>query len=350
MKISFFIGSMGTGGAERVISILANEYSRKGWQTEIVMLLGDTVAYDLESSIGLIKMNGKRDSYIKNALDWLKDIRSYIKRSNPDVIVSFIGRINALVLTATIGLNVPVIVSERNDPKRDGRGKMMLQYCNLIYHFARAIVFQTKYEQSCFSKTLYKKGVIIANPIDLKILPAEKKRLEIITVGRLSPQKNQKMLIDAFFEVHKKFPDVSLKIYGDGTEKNALAERIAQYRLADSVEICGNVKDIHERMSGALVFVLTSEFEGLSNALLEAMSLGIFCISTDYPGAEEIIDDKKNGLLVPRGNVPALVKAIVEVLENPILYQKCIKNGLEKSKIYKKATVLNNWIDVIERN
>ena len=126
MRIAFFIGHMGAGGAERVISILANDYADKGWDVDIIMLLANRVEHKLRPQIRTISLVGTSERYTKNAMSWLVRIRSYVKNEKPDRVVSFIGRINALVLTATIGMKVPVIVSERNDPKHDGRGKVML--------------------------------------------------------------------------------------------------------------------------------------------------------------------------------------------------------------------------------
>ena len=117
MKISFFIGGMRRGGAERVISILANDYCQRGWDVDIVLLLNNAVEYDLDSRINIVNITKKSGGYLKNAPRWLGGIRKYLKNRKPDRVVSFVGRINALVLTANIGLKLPVVVSERNDPK-----------------------------------------------------------------------------------------------------------------------------------------------------------------------------------------------------------------------------------------
>ena len=151
MKISFFIGAMGHGGAERVISILANDYCTRGWDVDIVLLLKNEIEHDLDQSIKIVNLTGKNTNYFKNAIFWLRGIRHYLKSNRPDRIVSFVGRINALVLTAAIGLGLPIVVSERNDPKNDGRGAMMQWYCNRIYCKAKAIVYQNAHEKSCFN-------------------------------------------------------------------------------------------------------------------------------------------------------------------------------------------------------
>lgn len=348
MKISFFIGGMFGGGAERVISILANHYAEKGWNVEIVMLLYSKVEYKLHSSIKIVNMAAGEESYFKKLPIWIKKIRKYLKTEKPNRVVSFIGRINMVVLTASIGMKIPVIISERNDPKQDGRGKLLLNYCNLIYRKASAIVFQTTYEQSCFSKSL-KRTYIIPNPVSVNVDPKPCERREIVTAGRLIEQKNQKLLIEAFAVIREKYPDTVLKIYGDGRLKNDLQNLIDKLGLHDVAELCGNVSDLHERISGAVAFVLTSEYEGLSNALVEAMMLGIPCITTDYPGAEELIKDKENGIIVPRDNVSALVDALDDILssiERQLMYSDAALNSSIK---FRKETVIKQWEKVIEK-
>lgn len=347
MKILFFIGSMRRGGAERVISILANHYAKKGWNVEIALLLDTDVQYPLDENIAIVNLNVGEGSYFKNLPKWILKIRSYVNKSRPDKIVSFIGRINMLVLTATLFTKIPIIVSERNDPKHDGRGKIIQYYCNWIYKRASKVVFQTEYERSCFSDNL-KQSVIIPNPISVAMPPQKSQRLEFVTAGRLMPQKNQAMLIDAFVEIHKNYPLAALKIYGDGALKDELQNRIDAYKLNDVVHLCGNVIDLHDRIVGATAFILTSEYEGLSNALIEAMMLGIPCISTDYPGSEEIIQDGINGLIVPRQNVAALSVAIKKIIDNPKFCERIVDASLKKAECYKKEFVLQKWDEVIE--
>ena len=345
-KISFFIGSLHGGGAERVISILANHFRRKGWNVDIVLLLDTEVGYVLETGINIIDLSQGTGSYYKHLTKWLRGIRKYVKEAHPDRIVSFVGRINLLVLTACIGINIPIIASERNDPKHDGRSYMMLKLCNWSYKKAKYIVFQTSYEQSCFSQKL-NNAIVIGNPISINCIPKKVERpFEIVSAGRLHPQKNQKMLIDAVALI--KEPHISLKIYGDGYLKNDLQTRINNYGLEDRVVLCGNVSDLHERINGAGLFVLCSEFEGLSNALIEAMSLGLVCISTDYPGANELIVNGVNGLIVPRNDSNKLAQAIELVLSDIKLRNKLSLEAIKTSYKYKDVNILNQWEEIIE--
>ena len=248
-----------------------------------------------------------------------------------------------------MGLKTSIIVSERNDPKHDGRSNLMLKICNWSYKRAHAVVYQTKYEQSCFSNKLTN-GVVIANPVSVALAPKDTTRpFEIVTAGRLLPQKNQAMLIDAVAQIKERFPMVSLKIYGNGALKNVLQDQIGKLQLTDVAKLCGNVSDLHDRINGAGVFVLCSEFEGLSNALIEAMRLGLVCISTDYPGADELVVNKENGLIVPRGDVQALTDAIITVFRDDNLRNRLSTNALAFSEQYREARVLVKWEEVIGR-
>lgn len=348
-RVSFFIGSMHGGGAERVISIIANHYCQIGWNVDIALLFDKDIGYELDTRINIIDLAQSQGSYYKRLPKWLVGIRGYVKKTKPDRIVSFVGRINVLVLTACMGLKIPIIVSERNDPKHDGRSNLMLKICNWSYKRAKTVVYQTKYEQSCFSNKL-KNGVVIANPVSIAVEPEKTARpFEIVTAGRLQPQKNQAMLIEAVAQIKEQFPMITLKIYGDGALKTVLQNRIEKLQLADIAELCGNVSDLHDRINGAGIFVLCSEFEGLSNALIEAMRLGLVCISTDYPGADELVIDGENGIIVPCGDVQSLTDAIITVFKDINFRNRLSTSALAFSKQYREAHVLVKWEEVIGR-
>ena len=262
--------------------------------------------------------------------------------------MSFVGRINALVLTASTGMKLPIVVSERNDPKHDGRGATMQWYCNRIYRRASAIVYQNEHERSCFSASLNKKGYIIPNPVNVA---EEKQGHETIvaTAGRLIEQKNQEMLITAMAQVHTQYPEVRCRIYGEGVLRPVLQEKINNLHLEDTVTLEGNVSDIHQRLAQCGIFALTSNFEGLSNALIEAMMVGLPCITTDYPGACELISDGENGLVVPMGDANSLAEAIIKLVKNENGYaDNLAEQGKKSAARFRAETVLQQWHSVIE--
>ncbi len=349
MKISFFIGSMSRGGAERVISILANDYCQRGWDVDIVLLLKNAVEYDLDSRIHIVDLAKKSGSYVQNAPRWLLAVRKYLKNRKPDRVVSFAGRINALVLTAGIGLRLPTVVSERNDPLHDGRGKWMLRYCNWIYRRAKVIVYQNEHEKSCFHKSLEDKGCIIPNPVSVAAIKQGGDSKVITTAGRLCEQKNQKVLVNAMAQIHKRYPEVICRIYGEGHLRQDLQAQIDSQGLTDVVTLEGNVKDIHARLANCGIFALTSNFEGLSNALIEAMMVGLACITTDYPGARELITDGENGLVVPMNDAAALAAAMEKLIENQDGCADALAaEGQHSARKFRAETVLTQWRNVIE--
>lgn len=350
MKIAFFIGHMGYGGAERVISLLANDYCRRGWDTDIVMLLSRDLAQRLEPGVRLVDLSLGGGSYLKRAPYWLRQIREYLKREKPDCVVSFIGRINALVLTAALGMNIPIVVSERNDPRHDGREKGMLAFCDTLYRTARAVVFQTKAEQECFSEAVKAKGVIIPNPVSTEgVSRREPKGFHVVTAGRLAEQKNQKMLMDAMALVRREIPEASCTIYGEGELRQELESYVREKGLENTVFLPGHALDIHEKISDASAFVLTSEYEGLPNALIEAMMLGIPCVTTDYPGAEEVMADGVTGLIVPCRDAEALAKKLIGLARDRELGETLGEKARQEAEKYRTENVIEQWRRVIER-
>ena len=353
MRISFFIGRMEGGGAEKVISMLANYYIEKGDDVDIALLLGPEVDYDLfnlSTRIRIVDLSKSQGGYLSNALYWMRSIRRYVKERKPDRIVSFIGRINALVLTATIGIHIPVLVSERSNPKSDGRGFLMQKYCDLIYRRASAIAFQTIFAKNCFASRHSSRSFVIPNPIDIiDIDESNVNESLIVTAGRLQPEKNHKMLISAVGVVHKTIPSVKCDIYGDGRLRNELQAQIEVEQLEGVVNLPGVKKNILDYEAKAKVFVLTSDYEGLSNALMEAMMLGKICVSTDYEGVDDIIDDGINGIVIPRGDSRKLASVLVDILlDDGRRYSKLGINAREKMRDYSTPLILEKWNSVIQ--
>lgn len=347
-RIAFVIGSMGRGGAERVISILANSYAESGWEVDILCLLDSKCDYELSKSIRIVDISNSKKSRIKNLPEWIFGLRNYIKTQNPYRIVSFIARINILTIFANIGIGKKLIISERNDPKSDGRSIGVKIATYILYPLAETIVFQTKWAKSCFPKYIREKGVIIPNPVDVGIKATKHKKNKIVAVGRLIEQKNHKLLIDAFAKVIEKYPDYELNIYGEGRLRNELTNQIHKLNLSDKIFLMGNVVDVHEKIADAKLFVLSSDYEGLSNALLEAMSMGIPCLSSNCAGSNEVIKHGVNGLLFPVKDVDALYESIIYIVENKDIACKIGENAKVSLTKYKSEVVIDDWQKTVE--
>ncbi|WP_156573213.1 glycosyltransferase family 4 protein [Bacillus luti] len=347
-RIAFFIGSMRRGGAERVISILANTYAEKGWEVDILTLLDDANEYNLHESINVKPIGTKGNSRIRKLPSWITSIRKYVVENKPDRVVSFIARINIIVILACMGLNQRIIVSERNDPKADGRSKLVEMATSILYPLVDKVVFQTKWAKSCFSTKIQRNSVIIPNPISVNIKASNKKQKMIVAVGRLLEQKNHELLIRSFGKMKADFPEYSLYIYGEGALRDKLTKLIEELKLTKSVFLPGNISNIHERIVDAEMFVLSSNYEGLSNALLEAMVIGLPCISTDCAGSNEVIEHEKNGLIVPIGSEEDLIKAMKLLAANSEIRDKISKGAKKTSENFDVNVVVDQWISIIE--
>lgn len=348
-RIAFVLGTMNRGGAERVISILSRKYAKQGWRTDICTLLSGQVDYNIDSSTEFHDFSGNGGSRIKLLPYWLRSIRAFVKENNPDVIVSFAARINIITMIACIGLHKKIVVSERNDPLYDGRGMITKILTLALYPFASSVVFQSKRVMSYFPNNVKKKGRVIPNPIQVTAYAQNADKGKIVTVGSLKPQKNHMLLIDAFAGVLQKYPDMQLYIYGEGSFRQQTEEHIRKMGLSEKVHMPGEMSDVHREIQDANIFVLSSDYEGLSNALLEAMVMGLPCISTNCAGSDEYIVNGKNGILTPVGDAFALSEAIIVLIENEELRNIVAENAKEVESIVGADSSLRLWGKVIDR-
>lgn len=346
-KIVFFLGSMGRGGAERVISILSKEYASKGWQTDIGVLLFYDLCYEIDRSTRLLDFTGDTESRKKRVLYWIHSIRQYVRKEGPDVIVSFAARINALVQLACWGMDKKIIVSERADPWNDGRELPVRILNNMFYPKAYKVIFQTRRTRSYFNKKIQKNSTIIRNPVRVGQKAVFPRKNKIVTVGRCSKEKKHKMLIEAFAEVAVRHPEYELWIYGDGVLREELEQQCSALGISDKVMFPGNVADVHRQIADAEMFVLSSDHEGLSNALMEAMQMGLACISTRCGGSDEIITDGENGLLIPVGDTERLIEAMERLIGDKELAGYIGRNAERDAGQFDAEVILKQWEEVI---
>ncbi len=347
-RIAFVIGNMQRDGAERVISILAGYYCKKGWTVDIVTLLDCKCDYELDINISIVSICRESKSYYGNILFWTNGIRRYAKSKKPKKIVSFVARINILTLIACFGLKINIIVSERNDPAADGRSNFVRIATFILYKLADCIVFQTLWAQSCFPKSIIKKSIVIPNPVKVSALASNIKMKKIVAVGRLEPQKNHAMLISAFKKIHDCYPDYSLYIYGEGRLRGSLIKQIQLLGLEEAVFLPGSAKDIHKKIADAEMFVLSSNYEGLSNALLEAMMMGLPCISTDCAGSNEVIQNNINGLLIPMGDTDKLAECMKQLINDKEFSSQISQESQMTSRQFDSEIVIRKWESAIE--
>lgn len=347
-RITFVIGSMGSGGAERVISILANNYAEKGWSVDIIMLLNNKCYYKLNENIRVISISNEDKSRVLFFPKWIQMIRKYIKINSPDIVVSFIARINIITIISSLGLKCRVIISERTSPRNDGRSVFVRLLTKILYPSADRVIFQTESAKTYFSNKIQEKSLIIPNPVSVNVKASDIRKEKIVSVGRLRPEKNHHMLLKAFYKLKEVFPEYNLYIYGEGPLRSQIMKQIQEYNLSDSVFLPGNVTNIHERICDSEIFVLPSQHEGLSNALIEAMMMGLACISTNYEGASEIIKDGVNGLLVPLDDEEQMYIALHYLVLNKETSKKLGKEAKKSVEYMKQENILSIWENAIE--
>ncbi|MGD1820447.1 MAG: glycosyltransferase family 4 protein [Pleomorphochaeta sp.] len=342
MKYLLVIGDMTFGGAQRVMSNLANQLSCKH-EIILVSIWKSNLAFNLSSQINFI--NGIGCSSLYSAIFYL---RSIIKKEHPSIILSFLSTYNILTLLASFNLKIPIVVSERNDPKVEPRHIILKMLRKVLYPFADGFVFQTAEAQNYFSKKIVKKSVVIPNPIfinkELNNLTITKKKI-IFSAGRLENQKNFKLLISAFSKIINKFPSYQLHIYGQGRLKSELQVQIDQLGLQDKVKLLGVTDDLHKFLKESELFVLSSNHEGMPNILMEAMALGVCCISTDCPcgGPRFLIKNDVNGFLFPIGDEDKLISLMDKILTDKDVRKRV---SMEALKIYEDLNpilIVEQW-------
>lgn len=342
-NIIICIPSLEYGGAERVTTRLANYFSKQNTVT-VITVRESKQEYKLNCSINKIVLKSS------NSFSRVFKLRSVIKKINPDIVITMFAPMYILVYYAMIGLNIPQIVSERNDPRNYSGSFITRLLYQKILTKADGIVFQTKQAQSYYKQNKIKSSTIIYNPIDHNELPAYflgTRNKVIVNVGRLHEQKNQKLLIDAMINIHKKIPEYKLIIYGEGNLRNALSNYIEKGGASEYIELAGQSNNVLTLINKASLFVLSSNFEGMPNALIEAMCLGLPVISTNCPcgGPSELIRNNENGILVDVNNEEQLSNAILEVINNPTLCKRISTNALQKRKQLDINTIGLQWLN-----
>lgn len=351
-KIVFIIGKLSNGGAEKVISILANRFSSV-CEVSIVVMSECEVDYKLNKNVNIIFLAenfNKKKSIIK-IFRKLHLLRKILKDIKPSIVISFLGDINIFTLIASMGLKVKTIVSERNYPKMNKYVKVtkyIFTINKFLYMFADTVVFQTNEIKECFPKLVQKKAIIIANPIDSKLPLTDYNRMkkEVVVVSRIIKQKNIELLIEAFIDFSSIYKGYKLLIYGRGPLEETYKKMYLPYIKSGLIEFCGFRKDVHERICNSQLFVLSSSVEGMPNALMEAMAIGIPCISTDSlgGGVREISDNGKYVLLSPIEDKEKLLNNMIRAIGNLEESKVRAKNAREyiRNK-YNTEAIIEKW-------
>lgn len=344
-KFILIIGALSFGGAERVICNIANKLAEIGDEVVLIAVHNRESAYSIDKRVRVINgLSGKRP------LSKLIALRKILKKEKPRATLSFLTHINLFAILATLGVDTKLVISERNDPAREPKNLVRRLMRKCLYPLSDGFVFQTEQAKDFFSKYIQDRSTVIPNPVFVDAVERPKTRKKkIINVGRLVHQKRQDDLIRTFKIINEIFPEYTLDIFGEGPEKENLNSLIKKLKLEHAVSLKGSVKDLHDQIKDASIFVLTSEFEGMPNALMEAMSLGIPCISTDCPvgGPRELIRHMENGLLVPVSDKEELVKAMEFLIKDKQMQDKISKESIKVLDDYSLGKISTMWRDFL---
>ena len=345
MRIIFALPDLGSGGAERVVSLLSSELKRKGYDIDILMFFGNHVHYSIDGAVNIVQMNLNSIPLFKR----IKAVRQYVKailQEGKAILVPFQDSVLKTCLAATIGLKIPVIACERNNPYIKGISLFKKLKAMLPYWLADHCIFQTHDAREYYSIIRDENCSVITNPITIPNITwiGEMSEKKLISVCRLHRQKNLPMTLDVVELIKKHHPEVHLSIFGEGPLKDTLEEEIRKRGLSNNVTLCGTTRQVPFELSRSSIFISTSDFEGISNSMLEAMAVGVPMVCTDCPiGGARLMLHNGAGILVPVGDVDYFAESVLRLLNGSIDYKKLSEMAIERAKEYTPLKISNKW-------
>lgn len=395
-EIVFLIKVMCGGGAERVITLLSNATVQQGYDVTFIIThqkIEDAVISNINPKVKILslpnenkntksylfikkiiillsRLFGKFESmvlkrqsskakilnYIAKNYSNIKWLKSFFQQHRQAVAVAFMYDASFYALLSTTKNN-KLIISERGDPQQSLSSMTTMAFIKNEFCKADNFVFQSPDVQKWYEKNTPVKGSVIFNPIkpDLPEPHCEVRKKRIVNFCRIAPEKNLIMLVDAFTEFYKEFPDYELDIIGDPVGNNAegyinsVNEHIKQHNCENCIHIMPSRNDIHDYIKDYSMFVSSSDFEGMSNSMLEAMAMGLPCVCTDCPagGARAVIKDGENGLLTPVGDAHALYLAMKKIAENPELANKLSQSSVKIREEQSVDKIIEKWMELI---
>lgn len=346
MKVMFIIPSMSGGGAERVISVLANEFINRNVSVKILMTAGSNCVYKMDSAIEIITVGERTGGSMCKRARRIMRMRKVFKQNRDYLLIAFEPNTAFFSCLAKAGLGMKIISSERNDP-RAFANKRIRRYA---YLHSDKVVFQTEDAMQYFQEEIRCKGRIIANPIS-KGLPDSyhgERKHTVVAVGRLERQKNHANLLSAFGQFVQRYPEYVLHLYGTGTLEKELYDLAKKLEIDNKVIFEGFHKDVLNEIKDAGMYVLSSDYEGISNSLLEAMGIGLPVISTDCPcgGSRMCVQDGINGLLIPTGNSNALSDAMEKIAGSGKFANDIGRAAFEIRNKFSIESIADQWMEL----
>ena len=350
MKICFVLGTLKYSGAEKIVRYLMNELIKKDYNVSVILLSCSNKYEELNGihQFPLFNKEEEKKDKIIRVIKRIKRIRRIIVENKFDLVISFGVKFNLDVSDAVRGTNTKLILCERNDPKNDPASLLLRLRRKINYNIADGYVFQTKEIQEFFNNRIQKKSIVIPNFIECcngkNIYNPSKK--SIATSARLDiNQKDQLTLFRAFKLFSKSHPEYTLELYGDGPDREKLEKFSNELGISNVINFNGQVENPIKEIVKSKAFILTSKYEGMPNALIEAMAAGMPCISTKCSGggAEALIKDNKNGILTEVGDYKKIALALKRICEDKEFANMLGKNAYKINEELNLNNIINMW-------
>lgn len=357
--ILFLIADLGSGGAQQVLSQIANHWAATGRRIGVATFSDESEDFfTLDNRIERIVLGGIADSgpvidKLRNNYTRVKAIRGALKQFNGHTAISFIAPMNTLLVAASRGLAYQIIISERNDPARQSYGRAWDTLRRHLYKRADLVTANSRGAIETLKAFVpSEKLAYLPNPLRAQPDPsptdAPERTPVFLNVGRLHEQKAQDVLIRAFADIHERCPEWRLVILGEGGAREELEALATDLGVAHKVDLPGRVSDPFPHYRQASIFVLPSRWEGFPNTLMEAMSCGLPSIVSDAtPGPLEVVRDHETGRVVPSDNVKALADAMLQMAREPQECQRLGEAGQRCMAPFALEHVLDEWDRVI---
>ena len=347
MRIVFVTSTLHAGGSERVMALLANALSERQHHVEIVCLNQHLVFYPLRDDVEVLFARDEAHSnFIGSKLRWM---RGYIKRKQPDVVIAFMLEVYCATLCALMGLQVPVITSDRISPSFFDYYKRYMRW--MLLRLCSHHVVQTQQVLSSCPKSVKKRTTIIPNPVTNEVfreMDVEKGNV-IIAVGRLAPQKNYPMMFSAFATIAKEFPDWKLVVWGEGPLRSSLELLVKSLQLDGRVLLPGRTEHVIDELRKSKVFCMASNYEGMSNAMLEAVCVGLPVLTTDVSGASDMIRNGEDGFICKVGDEKGFASCLKQLISDETMMRQMGMRNRQKADRFKEEVIVDQWEQVILR-
>ena len=356
VKATLVISALTAGGAERIIISLANHWVENGGEVTLVTFDAAPPYYPVDDRVELRQLDLPSVSKpfhraVGSTIRRVLALRRVIRDGQPDIVISFLGKINVLTILATRGMKMPVVVSERNNPDRQVFRRVWRWLRKRLYGMAECVVTPSQGVLNWFPDAIRASGRVIPNPVDLPdTMPVRQPgQPTLIAVGRLVPQKGFDLLLPAFGKIAEKFPEWTLIIRGEGELRGEIEQLRDTLGLRDRVEMPGITEVPGQWVEEGEIFVLSSRYESFGNVVTEAMVAGLPIVSFDCPwGPGEILANEVDGLLVPPEDVDALAEAMARLISDAELRQRLGETAQKNVRRFERSQIMTRWDDLAD--